>query len=646
MLQGLLEITVTGGSLLTKRDTSSGVHAVRGDYREVDYDVEQDININVRGVDIDTFGKHSNGILGFSRYQPKSPLRPTRGNIRIAVTGGSINTNNDGADGINGFNDGSRDRGDITIDVTGEATVTTHGSGAHGLYARHISGMGKIDLGIGAGSSITANGANASGVQVGGFDSTTNAMDAMKWMADFGDDGFRRQTVHVNGSVMGGSGEAAGIYLVGGGKVVIGPQGTVGAKSGISIHAARKDPTNPAPALYLELDPGGRTMAEVLRGGWILNDGKDNCNPANQGECGGTTIFMNGVKLHDRLTGATGLWAPNGAWDVRLRKQGRTFEDAPTEKPIIDNRDFSAADFISRFTARGTVYEALPRFLFRIDGLGSAFEERRPRADGRSNWFRFSGLSDAFDAKTATVSTRYDYDRLATETGRTFRLGGGVSATLGMRAVSGSANARSSAGRGELEAFGRGLSAGLEWSDGAGTRIAAGAAATRYELDLETPAHGTLVDGVSATVRSFRLEAGRSLGGGNRNELLGWIRGAQVSVDGFADSRNSNLPAIREGFLVAGASVAGETELDASGGNGVVLRGSLGFERMLDGDRTAVPVTATVLRSSAPANRVLLDLEAVHPLGNSGSVTIGLGVRGIGSGDPHIAASGDVRFRF
>ena len=37
---------------------------------------------------------------------------------------------------------------------------------------------------------------------------------------------YRKQTVTVNGSVMG---EAAGVWLAGGGRVVIGPEGTIGA---------------------------------------------------------------------------------------------------------------------------------------------------------------------------------------------------------------------------------------------------------------------------------------------------------------------------------------------------------------------------------------------------------------------------------
>ena len=43
----------------------------------------------------------------------------------------------------------------------------------------------------------------------------------------------------VNDAVHGGSGDAAGVFLAGGGRVYIGPAGTVGADSDIAIRACR-----------------------------------------------------------------------------------------------------------------------------------------------------------------------------------------------------------------------------------------------------------------------------------------------------------------------------------------------------------------------------------------------------------------------
>ena len=44
--------------------------------------------------------------------------------------------------------------------------------------------------------------------------------------APVGENGYRNQTAVVNGRVSGGSGEGAGVFLAGGGRVVIGPGAT------------------------------------------------------------------------------------------------------------------------------------------------------------------------------------------------------------------------------------------------------------------------------------------------------------------------------------------------------------------------------------------------------------------------------------
>ena len=41
---------------------------------------------------------------------------------------------------------------------------------------------------------------------------------------------------------------------------------------------------------------------------------------------GETTILVNNVKLHDGATGAMGLSAPNGVWDVTACEEGVTVD--------------------------------------------------------------------------------------------------------------------------------------------------------------------------------------------------------------------------------------------------------------------------------------------------------------------------------
>ena len=188
----------------------------------------------------------------------------------------------------------------------------------------------------------------------------TISSDAPARMAALDAEGFRRQTVTVNGSI---SSQGAGIFLANGGKVVIGPRGSIRSTSGIAILATgtvpavandpntRKTQTMAAipPKLRVDLNLGGRRMSQAIGDDWILNDG------------GETTIAMNGVVLHDGATGATEETARNGAYNVRMVVNGvkvtdrsdpemwtvseRAEGEVDDADRVIADRDFSAVDF-------------------------------------------------------------------------------------------------------------------------------------------------------------------------------------------------------------------------------------------------------------------------------------------------------------
>ena len=186
-------------------------------------------------------------------------------------------------------------------------------------------------MAVTVGGSVEASGAGAQGVRVG----VVNADGDAERVAAVGADGYRQQTVTVNGRVYGGSGEGVGVFLAGGGRIYIGPAGTVGADSGIAIRAS-----GGAPKLYLDMNLDGRKVAEVIGDDWIINDG------------GETTIVVNDVTLHDGATGSTGLKAANGAWDVMVIDEGVTVDTSTTpwtisarSTGVVADRDFSADDF-------------------------------------------------------------------------------------------------------------------------------------------------------------------------------------------------------------------------------------------------------------------------------------------------------------
>ena len=165
------------------------------------------------------------------------------------------------------------------------------------------------------GGSIETTGAGAQGVRVGSLSSGAPFRVAPIHMDDGTDEGFvdghRRQTVTVNGAVMSA---AEGVFLAGGGRVVIGRRG--------SIALGVRD-----------------------------RDSRD-------GHGAGTTIAVNGVVLHDGETGVTGHRASNGAWNVMMREEGVNVTDYTTDPAnwvesdlavgVAADRDFSVQDFNER----------------------------------------------------------------------------------------------------------------------------------------------------------------------------------------------------------------------------------------------------------------------------------------------------------
>ena len=73
----------------------------------------------------------------------------------------------------------------------------------------------------------------------------------------------------------------------------------------------------------------GRRVAQAIGESFIHN---------HEGE---TTLLINGVVLHDGASGATGIEAPNGAWDVTL-----------LDRPTVTGRVFSHDDFTENYAPR------------------------------------------------------------------------------------------------------------------------------------------------------------------------------------------------------------------------------------------------------------------------------------------------------
>ncbi len=285
-------------------------------------------------------------------------IRITTRNFDVTTTGTAIHPSIPGtyAYGIYAVHENP---GNIDIDLGQGSSVTTEGKNSHGVVTYHYGTAATRSMDITLDGPVTVNGVGAQGVRVGTISSGTPAR-----MAALDADGFRQQTVTVNSSI---SSKGEGIYLANGGKVIIGPQGSISSDSGIAILATgtvpevpedNSDPLNIIPAvpaippkLRVDLNLGGRRVSQALGDDWILNDG------------GETTIAMNGVVLHDGATGATEDTARNGAYNVRMVAGGVKVTDRTNADPamwvvsdraddVIADRDFAAADFSERRRAR------------------------------------------------------------------------------------------------------------------------------------------------------------------------------------------------------------------------------------------------------------------------------------------------------
>ena len=126
--------------------------------------------------------------------------------------------------------------------------------------------------------------------------------------------------------------------------------------------------------------------------------------------------------LHDGAAGATGLAAANGAWDVTL---------AASES--VAGRAFSASDFAAGYAPRAAVYEALPGFMLRLGGEGTAGTP--PCDPGSPAWVRVTDGEGSHEAARASVGAAWDFTRFEVGAGVDLALSrqGGVTGSVSLR---------------------------------------------------------------------------------------------------------------------------------------------------------------------------------------------------------------------
>ena len=563
------------------------------------------IKIKLRNVVIRTEGTEIYANIGTLAYGVAA-YHQGSGDIDVSLHGGSIFTRGSFSYGIDARKLNTVSGGAIRI-MTENTSITTMGDSAYGIFVRHLGTDANRPIFVDVGGDVTASGMDAHGIKIGIVTS-----EEVSGVADLDDEGYRKQVVKVNSQVYGGSGESAGVWLAGGGRVFIGPLGKVGAQSGIAVHATG-DSGVLKPKLFIHLMTGSLRMEDILGENWIINDG------------GGTTIVVNGTVLHDAATGATELWAPYGARDVTLHEEGVTIDNRTDPDPnnwvfsattAAADRDFSAADFITgAYGPRAAVYEALPSAILQMDGRGGLARERLHSKESPL-WIRLVGGTGSYEAEHATVGANYNFDRFEVEAGMDFQLSEGLTGSAGVRLVTGSADVSAPTRGGRITAEGYGMSFNLAREGANGFYGEGRAVATLYNTNLSSETRGQLKNNVDAIAHALNIEAGRRFALTERTLLTAraWVNQTGVSIDRFTDRFGTRVTSTDKDRLNAGIGGIFETDLPWDNSTGKLsLRGALGVEQLFSDGEADVLVSGENLNSKASDDtRLLLDLGMTY----------------------------------
>ena len=317
---------------------------------------------------------------------------------------------------------------------------------------------------------------------------------------------------------------------------------------------------------------------------------------------GETTILVNGVVLHEGASGATGLEARNGAWNVAL-----------VGSDTVAGRVFSREDFRAVYAPRAAVYEALPGYLLRLDAR--ELRDARVTRRGAPGWVRLSGARESYAPDRASVGAEYTISRFAAEAGLEVAVGEDAAVFVAVRRLRGSADVTSTTGGGTIETRGSGMAIGVAIHGSDARYVRGRFALANYTSDLSSNAVGRLTSGIDARTDSLDLEAGRHfvLDGNLQLAPHIWMARSAVAVDGFSDPTDTRV-SVRGITRVTGGVgvVAGMAGPRTRQGGALSLRGSLDLARTLGATRTSVDVSGEALESVPPGTRLLLGLGGTY----------------------------------
>ena len=503
----------------------------------------------------------------------------------------------------------------ITVGVTG-GTIVAKGAGVHAETATDYTSL--------------QAGQTAAGQTEAGAIAVTVA-EAATVMAEKDGvyvKGGGTQTVTIHGKVTGGGGDFAGVRMVKGGTLIIGPRARLGAESGRAVKSDGKL------TITMRKDEKDRIA-------WI---------PDEFVNTAGMTTFE-GVSEGETVTAVSDM-KTRGVYDSRMERRVTLTK---TTASSLDTYRFTqeSARSYQTYHARARVYEALPSVLLDLNRQTSAHARLSAARDGNGGWARvwFGDGEREADRSTTEggekgVGLAWDFEHWGAEMGfdvptSTEGLLLGVSAHY----RDGEADVERG-GRIDASGFGFGVSATYRAEDG--LYVDGQVSYTRFDdIDLSSDERGRLASGLDADGYAVGLEVGRRMEMAERNVVLtprGGLSWSSVDVDRFDDV--AGVPGSGRVSLGSEDSFQGRIGVLAESVDGRMYA-SLDVEHEFSEDRD-VTASGTRLDSETEATWARLGLGFRAELDETGEAVLsGQGFYALADGDNRdYGASVALRARF
>ena len=563
------------------------------------------------------------------------------GDVRVAVTGGSIDSRGDGIRAY--YATHHENNGAIEVTVGKDASVTGGVAGIWVANAGHEGEGGERILK----QSVTVHGTVTGGTEaavhlVGGGTLTVGEMGKVH----AGSSGVGvlvnhpgRAVIRIDGLVRGGAGGAAAVHLTGGGSVTVGGTGRVEAKGARFSIRGDNEPTRVAvlQASDFAAEDGGLSQAGVddalfrlgTVGGDGIVEGFEGDDPGDK-----VPVVVAETHLDGRRTGyylpldlPAGGGAPTTEGNVAYAmldecpagQEDENGECVPRRPDGDGDPKPPALDPVLPFSCdmadngRCRLYEALPSVLLAMNALPTWGERASAARDDWGGWARVEGASGKWKADTSKQpDVAYDHHRYGVRAGMDFAAGGDGRVGLSVHGLQGSAEMTARAGEVDLSGFGVGVYGTTAFAGG--VHVDAQAAMTWYEGDLK-PA-GTRKSEIDGRGYALGVEVGKRMpvmdGGVSVTPRAGLLW-SKVDLDDFRDLGSTTgrgvFVSVKDAQSLRGrAGVGVEKALDGVGMDGSRLFASLDVEQEFseetEVDVSGASVSGASLKASAEKTRV------------------------------------------